>query len=357
MRAVFIDGREQIAVREAPEPQPAVGQVRIRVARVGICGSDLHYYFHGANGEYVVREPLIPGHELSGTVDADPSGELAPGNPVTVHPARFGREVPGTEGQPHLWPGGSYLGSAATWPHTQGAMADLIVVERDMVRALPAGMDMDLAALAEPLGVALHGATRAGDLTGARVLVSGAGPIGLLAVIAARARGAAHVTVTDVLAQPLERALALGADAAVRAGTDELPAEAFDVVLECSGAPAAISAAAVAARRRGVIVQVGMVPNEPRGINLAPLISKEIDLRGAFRFNDEIHEAIEILAARPDVASVVTHAIPVADVRAAFELARDGAVSGKVVVAFDAPDASQLRGGSAAASATSTLDQ
>jgi L-idonate 5-dehydrogenase len=335
MRAVFIDGREQIEVREVAAPEPASGHVRIRVARVGICGSDLHYYFNGANGEYVVREPLIPGHELSGTVELDPSGELAPGTPVTVHPARFGHEVRGAEGQPHLWPGGSYLGSAATWPHTQGAMADLIVVERSMVRPLPDGIGMDLAALAEPLGVALHGAARAGDLTGARVLVSGAGPIGLLAVVAAQARGAAHVTLTDVLAEPLERALELGADAIVRAGEDSLPAEAFDVVLECSGAPVAISAAAVAARRRGVLVQIGMVPNEPRGINLAPVISKEIELRGAFRFHDEIDEAIETLAARPEIVSVVTHSIPVADVREAFEIARDGAVSGKVVVVLD----------------------
>lgn len=336
MRAVFIDGKEQIELREAPAPEPGDGEVRIRVARVGICGSDLHYFFEGANGEYVVREPLIPGHELSGTVDADPTGELAPGTPVTVHPARFGTEVRGTAGEPHLWPGGSYLGSASTWPHTQGAMADLLVVDRGMIRVLPEVLSVADAVLAEPLGVALHGASRAGDLTGARVLVSGAGPIGLLAVVAARARGAEHITVSDVLAEPLERALGLGADAVVRVGQEELPAEAFDVVLECSGAPVAISSAAVAVRRRGTIVQVGMVPNEARGVNLAPLISKEVDLRGAFRFHDEIDEAVALLAARPEIARVATHAIPAEHVREAFELARDSTRSGKVVVAFDA---------------------
>ncbi|MTE22814.1 L-idonate 5-dehydrogenase [Microbacterium sp. ZXX196] len=334
MRTVWIDGKDQIAVREGEAPETGDGEVRIRVQRVGICGSDLHYFFHGANGEYIVREPLTPGHELSGVVDHDPSGALAPGTPVTVHPARFGSEVPGTADQPHLWPGGSYLGSASTWPHTQGAMAELLVVDAGMVRVLPEGLGVDRAVLAEPLGVALHAATRAGDLSGARVLVSGAGPIGLLALVAARARGAAHVVVSDVLPEPLERALALGADRVVRVTEEALPAEEFDVVFECSGAPVAISAAGVAARRRGVVVQVGMVPNEPIGVNLAPFISKEIALRGAFRFRDEIDEAIRILAADPRVGDVVTHVIDVAEVDRAFELARDSRQSGKVVVSL-----------------------
>ncbi|MDN3312205.1 zinc-binding dehydrogenase, partial [Microbacterium oryzae] len=331
MRAAFIDGKEQIAVRDAPAPEPGAGQVRLRVEYVGICGSDLHYYFEGANGEYVVREPLVPGHELSGRVDVDPSGRLASGTPVTVHPARFGSSERGIEEDPHLWPGGSYLGSASTWPHTQGAMSELLVVGEDMVRVLPEGLGVRRAVLAEPLAVALHAVTRAGDLAGTRVLVSGAGPIGLLAVAAARARGAEHITVSDVLEAPLERARALGADAVVRIGVDELPANAFDVVLECSGAPVAISSAGAAVRRKGVVVQVGMVPNEPRPVNLAPFISKEVALVGTFRFHDEIDEAVTLLAARPEIEQVVTHVVPLHDVADAFALARDSQTSSKVV--------------------------
>ncbi|GAA4197152.1 L-idonate 5-dehydrogenase [Microbacterium oryzae] len=334
MRAAFIDGKEQIDVRNAPAPEPGAGEVRVRVEFVGICGSDLHYYFEGANGEYVVREPLVPGHELSGRVDLDPSGRLAPGTAVTVHPARFGSPERGIEGDRHLWPGGSYLGSASTWPHTQGAMSELLVVGEDMVRVLPGGLPVRRAVLAEPLAVALHAAARAGDLAGARVLVSGAGPIGLLAVAAVRARGAAHVTVSDVLEAPLERARALGADAVVRVGVDELPGNAFDVVLECSGAPVAISAAGGAVRRRGVVVQVGMVPNEPRPVNLAPFISKEVALVGTFRFDDEIDEAVTLLTARPEIEQVVTHVLPLDDVADAFALARDSQTSSKVVIAL-----------------------
>jgi L-idonate 5-dehydrogenase len=339
MRAAWIDGTQQLAVRESQAPEPREGEVRLRIDYVGICGSDLHYYFEGANGEYVVREPLVPGHELSGRIDLDPSGALAPGTPVTVHPARFGAPQPGIEQQPHLWPGGSYLGSASTWPHTQGAMSELLVVEADMVRVLPGTLPVRRAVLAEPLGVALHAATRAGDLTGARVLVSGAGPIGLLALAAARARGAAAVTVSDVLAEPLARASALGADAVVRVGEEPLPTDAFDVVLECSGAPAAISAAGAAVRRRGTVVQVGMLPNEPRPVNLAPFISKEVALLGAFRFLDEIDEAVALLDARPELEQIVTDVLPLERAVEAFELARDSRRSSKVVVSLGDPAA------------------
>lgn len=336
MRAAFIDAKQELAIREVETPETPDGHVRIRVEYVGMCGSDLHYYFEGANGEYAVREPLIPGHEMSGVVDDDPSGTWAAGTPVTIHPARFGHAEPGIEDQPHLWPGGSYLGSASTWPHTQGAMSDYLLVRTDMVRPLPATLSTRRAVLAEPLAVGLHAATRAGDLTGAKVLVSGAGPIGLLTAVAARARGAAEVVVSDVLEAPLARATALGADAVIRVGVDELPANSFDAVFECSGATPAISAAGAAVRRRGTVVQVGMVPNEPRPINLAPFISKEIALLGTFRFKDEIDEAIRVLDERPEVETVITHVLPLDEVEQAFGIARDSSVSSKVVVALAA---------------------
>ncbi|MEZ0163226.1 zinc-binding dehydrogenase [Kineococcus sp. LSe6-4] len=333
MKTVQIDGKLALARREVPTPEPGPGQVRLRVDYVGICGSDLHYYFEGANGAFVVREPLAPGHELSGRVDLDPGGRYAPGTPVTVHPARFGVPERGVEDEPHLWPGGSYLGSASTTPHTQGALAEYLVVEAGMVRELPPGLPLDRAALAEPLAVALHGVTRAGDVTGARVLVSGAGPIGLLTAAAARARGAAEVTVADLLPEPLERARAVGAGHVLRIGADEVPAGEFDVVFECSGAAPAVSAAFVAARRRGVVAQIGMTPDEARPVNLAPAISKELTVLGVFRFKDEIDEAVRLLASTPALASVITHVVDADEAQRAFETARDSSVSGKVLVA------------------------
>lgn len=334
MKALVINGKLDLVETELPTPEPGPGQVRLRMAFGGICGSDLHYYNEGANGEYVVREPLVPGHEVSGTVDLDPSGELAQGTPVTVHPATFGNPEPGIEDRRHLWPGGAYLGSASTQPHTQGGMSEFLIVGKDMVRVLPEGLSLRRASLAEPLAVGLHGITVAGGVRGKRVLVSGSGPIGLLAAAACLAEGAAEVVASDVLPGPLERARRLGAHGTIQVGAEDIPAMAFDVVLECSGVPAAVSAALVAARRAGVVVQVGMVPNEPRAINLAPLVSKEIQLRGAFRFNDEIDRAIELLEENPAIEDVITHELPADRALEAFAMAKDSEKSGKVIVSL-----------------------
>lgn len=346
MRAAFIDGPRSIRVEDVPVPEPTSDQVRIRIDYVGICGSDLHYYFEGANGAFVVREPLSPGHEVSGRVDFDPAGEWEPGTPVTVHPATFGQPHPDFPDDPHLWPGGAYLGSASTWPHTQGALVEHLLVDRAMVRPLPASLPVRRAVLAEPLAVALHGLSKAGDVRGRRVLVTGSGPIGLLAVAAARIAGAAEITATDVLAEPLERAAALGAAHTIDVTRDQVPDSAYDVVLECSGAAASISTALTAARQAGTVVQVGMVPDEARPINIAPFISKELRWYGTFRFKDEIDQAIVLLDENPEIERVVTHEASADDLEAAFALAKDSRASGKVIVAVwpeerTGPDAGQ----------------
>lgn len=332
MHAVVIKAARDIALTELPDPQPGPDQIRLRVAYVGICGSDLNYWAHGATGEYSLKEPLVPGHELSAVVDLDPSGTLAPGTPVTVHPARFGDPVEGLEDAPHLWPHGSYLGSAATWPHTQGAMSDLLVVESSMVRVLPEGLPLRRAALAEPLGVALHGIALGGGVAGKSVLVSGSGPIGLLALAAAVAQGATRVVATDLAAGPLERATALGAAQVLQVGVDEIPSGEFDVVLECSGAAPAVSAAVKAARQRGTVVQLGMLANQDRPINLAPMLAKELTMVGTFRFADEIDAAVTLLAEHPEIEQVVTHSFGVDQIEEAFTTARDSELSGKVLV-------------------------
>lgn len=332
MKSFAIQGKEDAVIIDGPAPEPNADQVRIRVRYVGICGSDLHYYYEGANGAFVVKEPLCPGHELSAVVDLDPKGEWEAGTPVTVHPATFGPDVPGMEDLRHLRAGGSYLGSASTTPHTQGGLAELLLVGRDMIRVLPADLDLRRAALAEPLAVALHACTMAGDLTGKSVVVSGAGPIGLLAAYAARARGAARVVVSDVLDGPLSRAQALGFDEVYKAGQQPLPAGSFDVAMECSAARSSIQACIDALKPRGVLAQVGMLGARPMELVLASLVSKELTWVGCFRFNDEIDEAVEILASSDAVDAVVSHVIPAEQAVAAFAVAKDSEASGKVLI-------------------------
>ncbi|UGS25041.1 zinc-binding dehydrogenase [Microbacterium resistens] len=334
MKRLAIHGKEDVRWEDAPIPEPGDGEIRLRVRFVGICGSDLHYYFHGANGEFTIREPLTPGHELSGVVDLDPSGRLAAGTPVTVHPARYGAPVAGLEEHPHLRPGGDYLGSAAGFPHRQGGAAEYLIVEEHMVRVLPEGLPLERAALAEPLAVALHAVSLAGDLTGRRVLVIGAGPIGLLVVATALHAGAGAVGAADLRPEPLARAAELGAAAQHRVGEEEIPAESYDVVFECAGHPASLTQAVRAVRRAGTVVQVGMLPDAEAGVNLAPLPSKEVVLRGAFRFVDEIDEAVRILAGSDRLAAVVTHVLPVSEATTAFDTARDSSASAKVLLAL-----------------------
>lgn len=332
MKAIVIRSKLDLVETELPTPEPQAGQVRLRMAYGGICGSDLHYYHEGANGAFVVREPLVPGHELSGTVDLDPSGELAPGTPVTIHPATFGTPEPGIEDRPHLWPNGAYLGSASTWPHTQGGMSEFVVVGNHMVRPLPASLPLRRAALAEPLAVALHAIAIADGVKDKLVLVSGSGAIGLLTASAALSAGATEVVTTDVLPGPLQRARDLGVHGTVQVGVDEIPAGYFDVVLECTAVPAAISAALTATRRAGTVVLVGIPADEPRGVNLAPLVSRELQLRGTLRFNNEIDEAIQLLATSPALDQVITHEYPADQAVDAFATAANSNLSGKVLL-------------------------
>jgi L-idonate 5-dehydrogenase len=318
------------------------GQVRLRVCAVGICGSDLHYLADGAAGIFRITEPLIPGHEMSGVIDQDPSGTYVPGTPVTVHPATWGAPtVDMSEDRRHLRPGGSYLGSASTMPHTHGALADQLVVGLDQVRPLPVGLPLHRAALAEPLAVGLHALATAGGVVGKRVLVSGSGPIGLLTAAGALALGAAAVTCTDLLTGPLARAAALGART-VRIGQDELPESAFDLAFECAGVPQALHAILVATTRAGIVVQVGNVPDENRPVNLAPMISKEIQLRGTFRFDTEVDDAIALLADHPEFSEIITHVFPFEETEEAFAVAADSEVSGKVLVEVN-PEGELLR--------------
>lgn len=334
MKSLVIHGKEDIRWDDREIPEPGAGEVRLRVGFVGICGSDLHYYFHGANGEYMIREPLVPGHELSGVVDLDPSGRLAPGTPVTVHPARYGASVPGLEDRPHLRPGGDYLGSAAANPHRQGGASEYLIVEEHMIRVLPDGLPLERAALAEPLAVALHAVGLAGDVSGKRVLVIGAGPIGLLVVAAAVHAGAGVVGASDVRTEPLDRAQALGATEVALVGRDTIENESYDIVFECSGVGVALTQAVRATRRTGTIVQVGMLPNSDIGVNLAPLLAKELTIRGAFRFSTEIDDAVRMLAESDALDPVISHVLPASDAVNAFTIARDSSASAKVLLAL-----------------------
>jgi L-idonate 5-dehydrogenase len=325
---------ERIAVR-SPEPGEAV----VRVTYGGICGSDLHYWRHGAVGESILRAPMILGHEVVGTVEraaADGTGP-AEGAPVAVHPAtREHTDVRFPEGSPNLSPGVRYLGSAARFPHTEGAFAGEVVLPATMLRELPAGLDLRVAALAEPAGVAWHAVAQAGDLRGKRVLVVGSGPIGALAVAVADRAGAAEIVAVDLHDKPLEIATAVGATRTLEAAdAAAIGAVDADVVIESSGNHRGLASAIAGATRGGTVVMVGLLPSGDQPVPIASAITRELRLVGSFRFNDEIDAVIAALADGSLVIDpIVTHVFPVDEALEAFAVATDASVSGKVLLAF-----------------------
>ncbi|MBB2900503.1 threonine dehydrogenase-like Zn-dependent dehydrogenase [Kineococcus radiotolerans] len=338
MKAVTVHAPGDLRVEEVDAPEPAPGEVLVRIVYGGICGSDLHYAADGRNGAYVVTEPLVLGHEVVGVVDrAGPDTPAAPpaGTRVAVHPAT--PCAPAGAATPtglHLRPGGTYLGSASTHPHTQGGFTGLLAVGVERLRELPAALPLRRAVLAEPLAVALHAVGRLeGRVAGARVLVSGAGPIGVLAVAALKRAGAAHVTAADLQELPLRVATAVGADEVVdlsRGGS--LPEAGFDVVVEAAGVVPSLLAAIRAVRPGGSILQLGILPAGPQPVPVGELLSKEVALFGTQRFDTELDAAVELLAADDSLDAVVTDVFGIEDAAAAFARARDSANSSKTVL-------------------------
>ncbi len=337
MRACVIHGASDLRLEHRPDPSPGHGGVTVAVALGGICGSDLHYFHDGAVGSFVVREPLVPGHEIVGRIRALGDGVVgpAPGTPVAVHPATpCGACRECREGRPNLCASVRYLGSAAQYPHVQGGLAEELVVRADQVRVLPDGLELERAVLAEPLSVALHALRRAGAIAGRRVLVTGAGPIGLLAVALARRAGAAEIVSSDLVDAALERAARLGATVTIRADRTDAggwPAE-VDAAFEASGSQGGLSNCVELVRPGGTVVMVGMPPATGLNLPAGRVVTRELTLTGAFRIGGELEEALGLLAGGLDVDGVVSHVFPLAEARAAFEIAGDRSVASKVLL-------------------------
>jgi L-idonate 5-dehydrogenase len=349
MRAVVAHGAGDLRLEERPVPTPGPGEVAVDIRYGGICGSDLHYWRHGAVGEFRLREPLVLGHEIVGRIrEAGPGTQAPPpGTPVAVHPlASCGQCRQCAAGRRNTCLDTGYLGSAARNPHVQGGFADVLVVPAERVLPLPDGLDLRLAAVAEPAAVAWHAVRQAGDVRGRSVLVTGAGPIGCLVVAALRAAGAGEITVTDVHEAPLAVAKAVGATTAVRVGgpvdgpdglngLNELNGLAADIAIESSGNPAGLRTCVYGVDRGGLVVGLGLLPPGDTPVAANAVITRELRLVGSFRFDTELGVVLQALAdGRLPVDPVVTSVLPVARTGEAFELAADPARSCKVLLDF-----------------------
>lgn len=346
MRACVLHRAEDLRVEARDDRPLGAGEVRLRLGRGSLCGSDLHYYFDGRVGDFAVREPLILGHEVSGDVV-----EIGPG----VDPALLGRRVAVDPSQPcgrcedcrrgreNLCADMVFFGSAARLPHLQGAFADAPVVRASQCHPVPGEMPHERLAFAEPLAVAMHACTRAGNLLGKRVLITGVGPIGALIALAARKAGAAHIAVTDVADAPLALVGRIAADETVNTAAAPERARAwqegrgtFDAAFEASGNLDALETCLLATRPGGTLVQVGFLPGGRVPVQMNRLMAKELQVHGSFRFHEEFAWSVRALTdGAIDVAPLLTGAYPVSRVDEAFAAARDRSRHMKVQIYFD----------------------
>lgn len=317
-----------VVIEDRPIPVPGHGQVLVAVKATGICGSDIHYYEHGRIGDFMLEAPMVIGHESAGTIAAVGSG---------VEPSRVGQSValePGLpcrrclqcrSGRYNLCPDVVFFAT----PPVDGSIAKYVVIDAEFAHQAPAGINLEQAALAEPVSVGVWAARKASITAGDRVLVTGAGPIGLLAAQVARAQGADGVTVTDLNEHRLSAARRMGLDA-VRAG-EELP-EDYTVLLECSGAGAALDAGLRALAPAGRAVLVGMGVDEV-SVSVPLIQGRELTISGVFRYANTYPTALGLIASGVvDVEAVITHRFALEDTESALTLAAREPDSLKAVV-------------------------
>ncbi len=342
MKACVIHAARDVRLDQLEERALQPDEIRLDFAYGGVCGSDIHYFLHGRVGDSIVRRPMILGHEFTGTVLETGSAVsgLAIGDRVAVNPARpCGHCEYCRKGLTNLCTSMRYMGSAAFLPHEDGGFVERPVVSQKQCVRLPVGADLRHVAMAEPFSIALHAVAQAGDIKGRDVLVSGAGVIGQLVAIAARRAGAGTITMTDVSPEALRRAEALAADRTVnvadKAAADALAARpAFDIAIEASGAAPALNLAIAASRPQAMLVQVGFLP-PASPLDLAKLLTRELMIRGAYRFVDEFDTAVAaILDGEVDLRPLITATCGMDDPEAVFDEATDKTRNMKVMVSF-----------------------
>ena len=278
-QAAVLYAPHDIRIEERPVPKPGPSEVLIEIKAVGVCGSDVHYYEHGRIGSYVVRQPLILGHESAGVIVDVGEG---------VNTSRIGERVaiePGIpdgvceqcrSGHYNLCPNVRFFGT----PPIDGAFTNYVTVPASFAYRLPDQLSDEEGALIEPLSVGLW-ACRKAQLQGAdRLLITGAGPVGLLTMKVALELGATQITMTDVSPQRLEMARKLGATRTVNVAKESLADAGVgaDVLIECSGNQKALMDGIRSLRPAGKAVAVGMSPDEEVRVPMAFLQNREITL-------------------------------------------------------------------------------
>jgi L-iditol 2-dehydrogenase len=321
MTTAVLYAPRDLRIEQRPVPTPSEGEVLVRILSVGVCGSDVHYYEHGRIGDFVVRSPLVLGHESSGQIVDVGKGvsRARVGERVAIEPGEpCGRCDQCRTGRYNLCPNIRFHGT----PPVDGTLAEFVAVKSELAYTVPDAISDNAAALLEPLSVGIWANRKAGTQAGTSLLIAGAGPIGLVTGMVARAAGATRITVSDVNRNRLSAAIASGATEIAVPGSDEIAGE-FDAFIDCSGAPAAIDAGLRLVRPGGSVVFVGMGADELR-LPLALVQQRELLLTGTFRYANTWPTAISLAASgRVSLDDLVTAEYGLAGSEQALTAGRD----------------------------------
>ncbi|MGK9233576.1 NAD(P)-dependent alcohol dehydrogenase [Inquilinus limosus] len=332
MRALVLERQRELSLREIDLPRAlGPGDVRIKIDTVGVCGSDVHYYTHGRIGPFVVKEPMVLGHEAAGTVV-----ETGPG----VTSLKVGDRVCMEPGIPDLTSKASKLGlynvdpSVVFWatPPVHGCLTPEVVHPAGFTFKLPDNVSFAEGAMVEPFAVGLQAAVKARIQPGDLAVVIGAGPIGIMAALAALAGGCSRVLISDLLPEKLAIAerypgitgVNIREKSLADAVADATDGWGADVVFEASGSPRAYPGIFDTVRPGGCLVVIGM-PVEPVAVDLVAAAAKEVRIETVFRYANVYDRAIAMIASgKVDLKPLITDTYRFEDSIAAFERAAEG---------------------------------
>jgi L-iditol 2-dehydrogenase len=332
MTASLLMKEMDVRVETVPVPTLRPDEVLVQIAAVGVCGSDVHYFHSGRIGDFVLEAPMILGHESAGTIVSVGSDVAASrvGERVSIEPQRACRKCEQCkQGRYNLCP---FMEFYAT-PPIDGAFAQYAAIQSDYAFAIPDSMSFEAAALCEPLSVGIWANQKAGTGPGSRVLIAGAGPIGIMIAQVARAFGASTIIVSDPVAERRAVATRFGATHVVdpMAASSDLEDQTVDIFIDASGAGPAIRDGIRSVAAAGRVVLVGMGADNVE-LPVSRIQNREITVTGVFRYANTWPLAIELVSSgRVDLDSMVTGRFGLADVEAALNAATDAATIKAVV--------------------------
>jgi L-iditol 2-dehydrogenase len=328
MRSIQLLAPHILEEREMPQPpDPTPGEVTVRIRAVGVCGSDLHWYIDGRIGENPAVYPQVLGHEPAGEVIAIGVGvhELAAGDRVAIEPSiTCGHCEHCLRGFHNNCLSSVFLGG----PQAPGLFREYVTLPAANCTRVPAGFDYRTATLIEPVAVMMHMLELIEIRAGDTVVVTGAGPIGMLCAAIARASGASRVFIADRLPYRLKLAMSMGADVAVDTTAESLVETVLDatrgrgadVVLEAAGSPEMANAGIHMARLGGVVMLIGIPSELNPKIDIHGAMMKELRLQTLKRSNHRAQAAVDVLAAGRIPGSMITHVMPLGETPRAFEM-------------------------------------